>query len=86
MAYLVATLEEKVPGIADRWVEHAESEAMHSEVRRLHARAPNPVLVANLREAMTIARNARFVVRAHVKPEQPTEELAPKRKGKRARE
>lgn len=82
---LVVALEEMLPGLADRWADKAEDEALHSEVRRLHAKAENPALIANLHAAMTIARHARFVARAHVKREAPAEE-APKRKGRRARE
>lgn len=81
IACLVVTIEERDPGFADRWVEHAESDALHAEIRRLHAQAPNPVLVANLQEAMTIARNVRFVVKSHVRPEQPEPERK-RRKGR----
>jgi hypothetical protein len=66
---LVVTLEEQYPGLADRWVAHAESDALHAEIRRLHAQAPNPDLVANLQGAMTIARHVRFIVKSHVRPE-----------------
>lgn len=66
LACLVVTLEERDPGLTDRWVEHAESDAVHAELRRLHTQAPNPVLVANLQEAMTIARHVRFVVKAAI--------------------
>lgn len=69
LACLVVTLEEREPGLCDRWVQHAESDALHAEIRRLHTQAPNPVLVANLQEAMTIARQVRFIVKSHVRPE-----------------
>lgn len=68
MACLVATLEEKWPGFSDAWVQHTESDALHAEIRRLHTQAPNPELVANLQGAMALARNIRFVVKAHVRP------------------
>lgn len=68
LACLVVTLEERDPGLCDRWVQHAESDALHAEIRRLHTQAPNPELVANLQEAMTLARNIRFVAVAHIRP------------------
>lgn len=82
---LTVALERRLPGLVDEWATEAENAALHAEVRRLHARAENPVLVANLHAAMTIAREARFIVSAHVKREA-AEDAAPKRKGKRARE
>lgn len=78
LACLVVTLEERDPGLCDRWVQHAESDALHAEIRRLHTQAPNPELVANLREAMELARSIRYVVMAHVRPR--------RRKRERARE
>lgn len=69
LACLMVTLEERDPGLCDRWVQHAESDALHAEIRRLHTQAPNPDLVANLQEAMALARSIRFVVKAHVRPE-----------------
>lgn len=68
LACLVVTLEEMIPGIADSWVQHAESDALHSEIRRIHARAENPRLAQNLHEAMKLARDIRFVVHAHSRP------------------
>lgn len=69
LACLVVTLEERDPGVCDRWVEHAESDALHVEVRRLHGQAPNPELAANLQAAMTLARHVRFITKAAVRPE-----------------
>lgn len=68
LACLVVALEEREPGLTDRWVQHAESDALHAEIRRLHTQAPNPELVANLQMAMTIARHVRFVVKSHIRP------------------
>lgn len=68
LACLAVTLEERDPGLVDRWVRHAESDAVHAEIRRLHTQAPNPELAANLQEAMELARSIRFVVKAHVRP------------------
>lgn len=69
LACLMVTLEEGDPGLCDRWVQHAESDALHAEIRRLHTQAPNPELVANLHEAMALARSIRWVVKAHVRPD-----------------
>lgn len=76
LACLVVALQERDPSLSDRWVGHAESDALHSEIRRIHAAAPNPELSANLQDAMALARKIRFVAAAHVKP----------RRGKRQRE
>lgn len=69
LACLVVALEERDPGLCDRWVEHAESDALHAEIRRLHTQAPNPLLVANLHEAMNIARHVRFIAKTAVRVE-----------------
>lgn len=69
LACLVAALEERDPTLCDRWVAHAESDALHADIRRLHAHAPNPVLAANLQAAMALARSVRFVVKSHIRPE-----------------
>lgn len=81
LACLVVTLEERDPGLCDRWVEHAESDALHAEIRRLHTQAPNPALVANLQSAMTIARHIRFIVKGHVRPEPEPERKRRKGRG-----
>lgn len=81
LACLMVALEERDPTLSDRWVSHAEDDALHAEVRRLHAKAPRPQLVANLHEAMEIAQRVRFLVKAHVKAEPKAEE--PVRKARR---
>lgn len=81
LACLVVTLEERDPGLCDRWVEHAESDALHAEIRRLHTQAPNPALVANLQEAMTIARHVRFIVKSHIRPAPESERKRRKGRG-----
>lgn len=65
---LVVTLEERDPGFADQWVRHAEDDALHAEIRRLHSEAPNPALVANLQAAMALVRDVRFVAKSHARP------------------
>lgn len=81
LACLVVALEENDPGLTDRWVAHAESDALHADIRRLHTQAPNPVLVANLQEAMTIARHVRFIVKAAVRAEPGAERKRRKGRG-----
>lgn len=76
LACLVVTLEERDPGLCDRWVEHAESDALHAEIRRLHAKATNPLLAENLQVAMTLARQIRFVVHSHTRPRRKRKERA----------
>lgn len=85
LACLVVTLEEQNPGLSDRWVNHAESDALHAEIRRLHAKAPNPALVANLNAAMVIARHIRFVVAAHVRPAEAVVETSKQRRRRKER-
>lgn len=67
LACLVVALEERDPGLADAWVRHAESDALHSEVRRLHAKTPNPDLITNLHAARDMAVRVRYVVKSHVR-------------------
>lgn len=85
LACLMVALEDRDPGLSDRWVKHAESDALHAEVRRLHSQAPNPALMENLRSAMGIARHIRFIVKSHAPsvPQAKAEEPARrKRKGR----
>lgn len=76
LACLVVTLEERDPGLCDSWVEHAESDALHAEIRRIHAKAPNPMLAQHLQEAMTLARQIRFVALSHTRPRRKRKERA----------
>jgi hypothetical protein len=66
LSSLLVALGEKDPGLADRWVRHAENDALHAEVRRLHSKAPAPLLVANLRAGAVIAQRIRFIMKSHL--------------------
>lgn len=65
VACLFVALEERIPGLSDRCLELSESDSMATEVRRLHAPAPNPELAAAMQEATGLIRHFRTVALVH---------------------
>lgn len=69
VAYGAAAVEEMHPGFLDRWLELAESDAIHAEIRRLREPPPNPRLTDVLRRTIVLVRHIRFVALAHISTE-----------------
>ncbi|MDB5448226.1 MAG: hypothetical protein JWQ97_3543 [Phenylobacterium sp.] len=69
MAYGAAIMEELHPGFLDRWVELAESDSLHMEIRRLREPPPSAALTEVLRRTNVLVRHIRFVALAHISTE-----------------
>lgn len=79
---LLLVLERRLPAVADDLVMTMETEALLSELRRLHSNAPNPDLVANLHRGKEMAVRARYVVLGQAQANELAEPRRKRRKGR----